>query len=89
MPTWLLVCAQALLSKVTAALPNCQHAGAAVLWQGFWVLQYMQHHGVDYELLSLPTHEANKDFDLVFRVADRLEAFKPNRCTSMHVRIFS
>ena len=43
------------------------------------VLQYMQFHGVDYELLSLPTHEENKDFDLVFAVAERLEAFKPNR----------
>ncbi|KAK9791618.1 hypothetical protein WJX73_001579 [Symbiochloris irregularis] len=41
--------------------------------------EYMQYHGVDYELLPLPTHEENKDFDLVFAVAERLEAFKPNR----------
>ena len=44
-----------------------------------FALQYMRHHGVEYELLSLPTNEANKSFDLVFQVAERLEAFKLNR----------
>ncbi len=43
------------------------------------VLQYMQHHGVDYQVLPLPTNEPNKSFDLVFQVAEELEKFKINR----------
>lgn len=39
----------------------------------------MQHHGVEYELCALPTNEANKSFELVFQIAERLEAFKLNR----------
>ena len=35
---------------------------------------------MEYEILSLPTNEANKNFELVFRIAERLEAFKLNRC---------
>lgn len=43
------------------------------------VLQYMQYHGVEYEILALPTNEPNKSFNLVFQLAERLEAFKLNR----------
>ena len=39
----------------------------------------MQHHGVDYQVLPLPTNEPNKSFDLVFQVAEHLEKFKINR----------
>ena len=43
-------------------------------------MQYFQYHKVEYELVKLPTREENKSFDLVFQVAERLEAFKLNRC---------
>ena len=39
----------------------------------------MKHHGVEYEILPLPTCEPNKSFNLIFKVAERLEAFKLNR----------
>ena len=42
-------------------------------------VQYMQYHGVEYEILALPTNEPNKSFNLVFQLAERLEAFKLNR----------
>ena len=45
----------------------------------FLLLQYMQYHGVEYEILPLPTCEPNKSFNLIFQVAERLEAFKLNR----------
>ena len=35
---------------------------------------------MEHEILSLPTDEAHKDFDLVFQVADALERFGINRC---------
>ncbi|KAL0055706.1 hypothetical protein WJX82_003462 [Trebouxia sp. C0006] len=41
--------------------------------------QYMQYHGVECEILALPTCEPNKSFNLIFQVAERLEAFKLNR----------
>ena len=43
--------------------------------------QYFKYHNVEYELVRLPTREENKSFDLVFQVAERLEAFKLNRCS--------
>ncbi|KAL0040782.1 hypothetical protein WJX79_005390 [Trebouxia sp. C0005] len=43
----------------------------------YW--KYMQYHGVEYEILPLPTCEPNKSFNLIFQVAERLEAFKLNR----------
>ena len=43
------------------------------------LVQYMKHHGVEYEILPLPTCEPNKSFNLIFKVAERLEAFKLNR----------
>ena len=43
------------------------------------VLQYMTYHGVECEILPLPTCEPNKSFNLIFQVAERLEAFKLNR----------
>lgn len=44
----------------------------------FW-LQYLDHHGVEYMILPLPTCEENKTFDLVFQIADAIETFKINR----------
>ncbi|KAL3154556.1 hypothetical protein ABBQ32_014013 [Trebouxia sp. C0010 RCD-2024] len=41
--------------------------------------QYMTYHGVECEILPLPTCEPNKSFNLIFQVAERLEAFKLNR----------
>ncbi|DBB04101.1 TPA: hypothetical protein ACH3X1_013153 [Trebouxia sp. C0004] len=41
--------------------------------------QYMRYHGVECEILPLPTCEPNKSFNLIFQVAERLEAFKLNR----------
>jgi 3-dehydroquinate synthase len=41
--------------------------------------QYMQHHGVECEILPLPTCEPNKSFNLVFQIVDRLEKFRLNR----------
>lgn len=41
--------------------------------------QYMNYHGVECEILPLPTCEPNKSFNLIFQVAERLEAFKLNR----------
>lgn len=43
------------------------------------VEQYFTHHGVEFEILALPTNEANKNFDMVFKVADQLEKFGINR----------
>lgn len=43
------------------------------------LLQYMTYHGVECEILPLPTCEPNKSFNLIFQVAERLEAFKLNR----------
>ena len=43
-----------------------------------WV-QYFKYHQVEYELVKLPTREENKSFELVFEIAERLEAFKLNR----------
>lgn len=43
------------------------------------MLQYMTYHGVECEILPLPTCEPNKSFNLIFQVAERLEAFKLNR----------
>lgn len=42
-------------------------------------LQYFTHHGFEYEILPLPTNEANKSFELVFEVAAALEKFGLNR----------
>ena len=47
------------------------------------MLQYMQYHGVECEILALPTCEPNKSFNLIFQVAERLEAFKLNRYMSL------
>ena len=47
------------------------------------MLQYMQYHGVECEILALPTCEPNKSFNLIFQVAERLEAFKLNRYSSL------
>lgn len=44
-----------------------------------WFLQYFAHHGIEYEILPLPTNEANKSFELVFEVAAALEKFGLNR----------
>jgi 3-dehydroquinate synthase len=41
--------------------------------------QYFEAKGVAYKVLALPTREANKEFDLVFAVADALEDFGINR----------
>eukprot|EP00877_Chromochloris_zofingiensis_P006590 jgi/Chrzof1/2184/Cz11g05100.t1 len=41
--------------------------------------QYLDHHGVEYMILPLPTCEENKTFDLVFQIADAIETFKINR----------
>ena len=46
----------------------------------------MQHHGVDYQVLPLPTNEPNKSFDLVFQVAEQLEKFKINRWAEFVLR---
>jgi 3-dehydroquinate synthase len=43
------------------------------------VEQYFTHHSFEYEILPLPTNEANKSFELVFEVADALEKFGINR----------
>jgi 3-dehydroquinate synthase len=40
---------------------------------------YFAHHGMEYEILALPTNEANKSFELVFEVAAALEKFGLNR----------
>ena len=42
-------------------------------------LQYFGHHGVEIKILSLPTREANKDFELVYEIARELEEFGINR----------
>ena len=42
-------------------------------------LQYFAHHGVEIKVLSLPTREANKDFELVYEIARELEEFGINR----------
>ena len=34
------------------------------------------------EILTLPTSEPNKSFDLVFKIAEQLDAFGLNRCAS-------
>ncbi len=47
------------------------------------MLQYMQYHGIECEILPLPTCEPNKSFNLIFQVAERLEAFKLNRYISL------
>lgn len=41
--------------------------------------QYMAYHGVECEILPLPTCEPNKSFNLIYQIAERLEAFKLNR----------
>eukprot|EP00775_Hariotina_reticulata_P007120 gene7119-7334_t len=41
--------------------------------------KYFQHHGVEVHLMPLPTREENKEFDLVFKIAEALEDFKLNR----------
>lgn len=43
------------------------------------VLQFFAHHGVEIKVLSLPTREANKDFELVYEIARELEEFGINR----------
>lgn len=48
------------------------------------MLQYMTYHGVECEILPLPTCEPNKSFNLIFQVAERLEAFKLNR-SALHI----
>lgn len=52
---------------------------AADLLTSCAMLQYMTYHGVECEILPLPTCEPNKSFNLIFQVAERLEAFKLNR----------
>ena len=43
-------------------------------------LQYFKTKGVEIKMVALPTREANKDFDLVYKIARELEAFGLNRC---------
>ena len=44
-------------------------------------MQYLTHHGVKAEILTLPTSEPNKSFNLVFKVAEKMDAFGLNRCS--------
>lgn len=41
--------------------------------------RYFEHHNIEYKLLSLPTNESTKSFDLVFEIAEQLEQFGINR----------
>lgn len=41
--------------------------------------QYFAHHGVEAQLLPLPTCEENKHFGLVEQIAEAIEGFKINR----------
>lgn len=43
------------------------------------MVQYFETNGVEYKLVVLPTQEANKNFDLVYQIADELESFGINR----------
>lgn len=40
---------------------------------------YMKHHDVEYEVLTLPTREENKEMALVFEVAERMRKFGVDR----------
>lgn len=42
-------------------------------------VQYFSVNGVSATIVPLPTMEANKDFELVFELARRMEEFKLNR----------
>lgn len=44
-----------------------------------FLLQYFQAKDVECKIISLPTQEANKDFELVYEIARQLEAFGINR----------
>jgi len=50
-------------------------------------LQYFAVHGVEIEMLPLPTWEANKDFQLVYEVARQLEDFGINRLAGILLSI--
>ena len=45
-------------------------------------VQYFSVNGVSATIVPLPTMEANKDFELVFELARRMEEFKLNRWVS-------
>ena len=46
-------------------------------------MQYFSVNGVSATIVPLPTMEANKDFELVFELARRMEEFKLNRWGSL------
>ena len=46
-------------------------------------MQYFSVNGVSATIVPLPTMEANKDFELVFELARRMEEFKLNRWVSL------
>lgn len=57
-------------------MPTCKGDDQPLVYAA----QFFKFHEVEHEILSLPTNEAHKDFDLIFRVADALERFGINRC---------
>ena len=48
-------------------------------------MQYFSVNGVSATIVPLPTMEANKDFELVFELARRMEEFKLNRWASFRM----
>ena len=48
-------------------------------------VQYFSVNGVSATIVPLPTMEANKDFELVFELARRMEEFKLNRWDSFRI----
>ena len=50
-------------------------------------MQYFSVNGVSATIVPLPTMEANKDFELVFELARRMEEFKLNRWASFCIAL--
>ena len=61
--------------------PSLSFSGFVLRRSRSWLvlLQFFTHHGVEIKVLSLPTREANKDFELVYEIARELEEFGINR----------